>query len=465
MSYTRYHCFYIINDTNVRLKKMITSVEKLQASIDEAKAIEISDLVYEMINGMEEAKSIFNSAKVLTYDQAQVNVRQALDQLMENYEDKAVFLSSLVRITNFADMTVTDMGSYHNTNDHIYKTYAIGEDFSILDKLRSIYPTKSRPLTMFYANVNMRPSSIDMCIYNKMNKTFDLENYVQVGYNSYGYKEAMEKKAERVTESAISDMRISNRCFDMLYIPYDFDVALNVAGAKGDQIINKNRNIISMYEKYLRPGGTFFTLMPSYGLTKEYVYQLTKYFDTIHFAEYMAGHDGMRPFYLVTGIKKETDFKVDYNYASNVRCSHYDKTLEEDTWPEEQIKVLPYVEIEMFRSINLEDEDIEQMVEMSGLINHVIETQGQYQDKDDMRPLLPFNTGQIGLVLASGQLDGIVEEKDGHVHVIKGRIVRTNDDKGNDEDEEEGTMIQSVVSSSKVQINLFLPNGDYKSIA
>ena len=71
--------------------------------------------------------------------------------------------------------------------------------------------------------------------------------------------------------------------------------------------------------------------------------------------------------------------------------------------------------------------------------------------------------GLLGLVLTSGCLDGIVEEKDGNCHLIKGRVSKqviqteTNIRQGLNE------VTETTVN--KVEINVLLPNGEFKTLA
>lgn len=49
-------------------------------------------------------------------------------------------------------------------------------------------------------------------------------------------------------------------------------------------------------------------------------------------------------------------------------------------------------------------------------------------DEEIRRPMLPFNAGQLGLVLVSGYVDGIIDEGDGNYHVIKGSVSKQKED-------------------------------------
>ncbi len=79
-----------------------------------------------------------------------------------------------------------------------------------------------------------------------------------------------------------------------------------------------------------------------------------------------------------------------------------------------------------------------------------------------MRPLLPFNMGQIGLVLTSGCLDGVVEEYEGQYHAIKGMVTKVRDFNNSRENNDE-TSIETI--SNKVQINLLTPDGKFIELA
>ncbi|WP_139995009.1 hypothetical protein [Kurthia sp. Dielmo] len=72
-------------------------------------------------------------------------------------------------------------------------------------------------------------------------------------------------------------------------------------------------------------------------------------------------------------------------------------------------------------------------------------------------PLLPFNTGQIGMVLTSGLLNGFVEEGNDQRHLVKGRTVRRSSTRT--KYETDGSEKEVTISSSHVQIHLIMPDG------
>ena len=83
------------------------------------------------------------------------------------------------------------------------------------------------------------------------------------------------------------------------------------------------------------------------------------------------------------------------------------------------------------------------------------------------KPLLPFKKSQIGQVLASGKLDGVIDEGNGYKHVIRGvvnkgtRVITETDDS----DPENIRQTVRTLTNNMVEINLIAGDGTYKTIA
>lgn len=77
-------------------------------------------------------------------------------------------------------------------------------------------------------------------------------------------------------------------------------------------------------------------------------------------------------------------------------------------------------------------------------------------DNRERRPLLPLNLSQIGLVGASGLMNGLVECET--PHVIKGRIVKEKKTKIGAENEHGVTEVREI-TSNKLIFNILTPSG------
>ena len=111
---------------------------------------------------------------------------------------------------------------------------------------------------------------------------------------------------------------------------------------------------------------------------------------------------------------------------------------------------------DFFRGSMLDEEELSGLVKNSGLMNSFWKAQEIESHDDSVRPLLPFNMGQIGLVLTSGCLDGVVEEYEGQYHAIKGMVTKIRHNDTTDEGNNEEVNVETI--SNKVQINIVTPD-------
>ena len=130
--------------------------------------------------------------------------------------------------------------------------------------------------------------------------------------------------------------------------------------------------------------------------------------------------------------------------------------------------VLPqkHIPIETFRGSVLDMEELHYLVEHSGALDEMFENQHVEKiGESSTRPLLPFNIGQIGLILSSGSLDGVVEEGNGVCHVIKGMTIKETDTVTEQSTENGRIMTQSTDTvRNKVQITALGADGTFYNL-
>ena len=93
-------------------------------------------------------------------------------------------------------------------------------------------------------------------------------------------------------------------------------------------------------------------------------------------------------------------------------------------------------------------------------VNNIIQDQikiiDSYSNQNTRRPLIPFSPGQLGLVLVSGDIDGIIDEGDGCYHVIKGSVYRNP----TTTTEEDGTVsTRKTTYNVATSVTVMLANG------
>ena len=126
----------------------------------------------------------------------------------------------------------------------------------------------------------------------------------------------------------------------------------------------------------------------------------------------------------------------------------------------EQAYSLPAVEkpVEMFKGEKFNVMELAVQLKKSKSIDRLFENRAL--DNRPRQPLLPLNVSQIGLVGASGMMNGLVECDT--PHVIKGRIVKETKTKIGEENDC-GKMEIREITSNKLVFNILTPQG-YRSL-
>lgn len=276
-------------------------------------------------------------------------------------------------------------------------------------------------------------------------------------YNTYGiYAERTPDYSSNVDNIACGigvNSRFTNNAFDILvYMPNYTAVA---------RFTGPNQNIIEQYElaklriinRYLRHDGLLQVVIPYCRIDHQLAFYLAKNFKDIQVLKLN------NRFCEISGIKSSND---EINRAGYDLVLNYYLSLEKTSDNEKQLKdhgpyKLPHdlLSIDMFRGSKITDEALKGVLSRSTCLSTINES--DYEKTTTHHPLLPFNTGQIGLILASGCLDGIIDEDETHCHLIKGRVYQREMRR-----HEEDKII--VNRFNQVQINALTPDGTFITI-
>ena len=94
--------------------------------------------------------------------------------------------------------------------------------------------------------------------------------------------------------------------------------------------------------------------------------------------------------------------------------------------------------------------------QVNSIIQDQVKIVDSYSNQDTRRPLIPFSPGQLGRVLVSGDIDGIIDEGDGCYHVIKGSVYRNP----TTTTEEDGTIsTEKTTYNVATSVTVMLANG------
>ena len=266
------------------------------------------------------------------------------------------------------------------------------------------------------------------------------------------------KKFTRVIYGSLHKSYISNNVFDMVILTPPIPLSSTRVNNRPTDPIKES--IVKSFN-YLRPGGILGFGLPYFRYYPSVCTELSKHYDileTLTYIEAMSSHEqayviGKRklvPELSQEGYKQVRQIPVNYDNLP----IQLDKDI---VFPEHTLIV------ERFRGSELSEEEQEEAFDVSFCTQKFWSEQNtEVSLSAPKRPLLPFNIGQLGLVLTSGCLDGVIDEEDGCGHIVRGRIIKKTDE--NEVPNAEGGQIITT-TSNRVEINMFLPNGDYKSLA
>lgn len=267
------------------------------------------------------------------------------------------------------------------------------------------------------------------------------------------------KQLNRVAKGSLKGSRISNNAFDILLLKPSITWNLTNITLHSKR---QEKEIIFETSKYLKKDGVCILFIPFFRLQQDICTFLAKNFKNIQIRR--TTNDMFFKYSLVSIICQKKDNKeFDADEYNKLRTLKAEKIKDLNN-PIDKVK-LPASNtiVEMFRGSVLDFDEMNDLIEKTKCYEDFWNKQNDDSKmQDTKRPLLPFNIGQIGLVLTSGCLDGIVEEKDGACHLIKGRVSKKSEvEHSTDNNRLE---IRETISN-KVEIKVILPDGTFKTLA
>ena len=261
---------------------------------------------------------------------------------------------------------------------------------------------------------------------------------------------------DRTIKGLLTGSRISNDVFDMMILTpqVSWEYKLNQTGGlveKAEKAMFRN------HIKHLRNNGIFVYTIPISRLTRDMALLISKTLDNV---QVIKKEDNLLKQVIIVGTKNQTrEPREDiYAFLSKLKYEDVSSVIEiKYNVASGGIKIPDF-----FRGSALDEEELLNLIANSGLMNSFWEKSINIE-KQSTRPLLPFNMGQIGLVLTSGCLDGIVEEYEGQYHAIKGMVTKIRHNATTDEGNNEEVNVETI--SNKVQINIVTPDGNFIELA
>lgn len=267
----------------------------------------------------------------------------------------------------------------------------------------------------------------------------------------------LKTKCDRTIKGVLTGSRISNDVFDIMYLvpKISWEYSFTELGGLSEKI---EKTMLRNHIKHLRTNGIFIYCIPYFRLTKDIVFLASKLLDNV---EVIRRHDSPLKQIIIIGTKKITkEPKEDvYKYLNDLKYENIDYVLNKKY----NLAAGGIKQPEFFRGSALDQDEIQNLINNSGLMESFFKKQEVDNNKQSARPLMPFNMGQIGLVLTSGCLDGTVEEYEGQYHTIKGMVTKIRHNTTSNDTSNEEVNIETI--SNKVQINIVTPDGQFIELA
>ena len=285
---------------------------------------------------------------------------------------------------------------------------------------------------------------------------FDFANDSDLTYGQVdGNSSTARERLYRVIRGPLKGSFISNNFFDVLMLLPNIGYE-EKKDPMGTPIEPEERIIIKNTIKYLRPGGVMIITLPYTRLMPSIALYLSKALSNLEVIK--VPDDEMKRITII-GNKNPKANQSDNDIYQKLRLFDYESALDIAqlnanyySAPTEEL-VLEY-----FRGSKL---DIADVLEASNdnMIESFLINQTKPLVVKDQSPLLPFNIGQVGLVLTSGCLDGVIKEMDGINHVIKGMTTKITTK--TTEDLADNKIKSTETISNQVKINVFTANGEF----
>ena len=282
------------------------------------------------------------------------------------------------------------------------------------------------------------------------------EKYRFKKFKTYGveldlqrYTEAQATLNHTIHADALTETRISNEYFSLLFLnpPYDWEQE-----SEETYYSNSTRYELSFLEKYtekLRPDGILVFIVPFSFLSRYSCCSfLTSNYSHIKIFKFPA--ELYKPFKQIVIFARKQTLPYDHQLFKTI-SELKEEEIEEITEVTRPFYELPPSNIlkePRFTSVRFDPEQVAKEVETHG-INIEEEINPATGLTDSIRPLMPLRKGHMALLLASGFMDGILE-KDGKKLVIKGF---TKTDKTEiEETDDEGNRVKKTIQKPKTVI-------------
>lgn len=439
---------YILKDRLLKLSGLNKTIKESQTSID----IELGrfyGVLYDIRLALEECicayskprlyQLILNSVKItnksLDSIKTAVELKQAISDAVELFEDY-----------DYAEHSESDL-TYSYKSLYNIKSMEVEALDPIVKEVTKI----GRNVTLFEPN----------CGQGDAFQYMENDKLMHYGIEKSNDIALAKEHAFKVVKGEIRGSKIKNDAFDVLIAKCSIKSTLAENMTMRSTISKPEKEFMYGVNKYVRTNGIVMFMIPYYRMYKDICDHIAKNYTNINIYK-ATGAYWQEKKYVYIYCQKSATKEVDEDGYNKLRKSFNPSLITEFNSDIELNYRMPqsYIEIDCFKGSVLDMDELHDIVNLSGAMDSFFESQKIEKIGDgNIKPLLPFNIGQLGLVLTSGCLDGIIDEGDGNFHLVKGKVSKKSEIKSSVVD---GIYEESETISNRVEINILLPNGEYK---
>lgn len=441
-------CKYILKDRVLKLEKLNKSFKESQEDVE----IEIQRTfanIYDIRLAMEEC--INASSRPRLYSLMMNSIKAYNKELIEikSAPELKAIINNIIDLFSDFDYQEEDTTTYSYDSLSNIRTL----DTWPLDPIKEHISKMNREVTLFESDCS----------------TGDCFNFLQSpNLLAYGTEKSNDisiakEYATKVVKGELKGSRISNDAFDYLIAKCSIKPTLK-QNMRVNSVFRYEKDYIFNINRYLRPGGILLIAIPYYRMYKDTAEMIAKNYHNVKVFKSTGAYWQEKKYIYIYG-QKNTTKGFDNKAYEDLRKAYNPDLLEDFDENLVLDYVLPpkHIPIETFRGSVLDMEELHYLVQNSGAVDEMFKNQNVEKiGESSTRPLLPFNIGQIGLVLTSGCLDGIIDEGEGHYHLVKGQVSKKTDLESNISN---GVIDETEIISNRVEINILLPNGEFKTLA
>ena len=228
-----------------------------------------------------------------------------------------------------------------------------------------------------------------------------------------------------------------------------------LSAPSGNGMRRLEKNFLAESMRHLQIDGIFIYIIPYYRASKDVCRMLCENFTNLGVFRFIGKE--YEKFHQVVFIGKRIKRREAYEQTEKL----FDFMLEQTNIPEiaslgKGIYEIPKPkrQVDVFRGAQFNVTELAEQLKKSDSINRLFSEKAL--DDRKRQPLLPLNLSQIGLVGASGMMNGLI---DGETpHIIKGRVIKEKKSNILGENQKGNTEVREVISN-KLIFNVLTPTG------